>query len=136
MATEPSRRPVTTGPDAAKLRRHVGPTTWAVLEELLQRSTGEGDQVAATVSIRSLAVSLGLAKDTVARAVRRLRELGAIEAIQARASSGTFEAGSYRLVVPAGFLSVALPSQPPVAPAGRPSSARRSCGQLSLSLEV
>lgn len=137
MPAEATRRTIVLGPAAHDLRRHVGPTTWVVLEELLQRSTGDGDQVAATVSIRSLAVSLGLAKDTVARAVRRLRELGAIEAIQARASSGTFEAGSYRLVVPAVCLSVALSSQPPVAPsAGRPPSARRSSGQLSLSLEV
>ena len=64
-------------------------------------------------AIRSLASSLGLAKDTVARAVRRLSDLGVIEAVQVRASCGVFEAGSYRLAVPARFVSVACPSQPP-----------------------
>jgi DNA-binding transcriptional MocR family regulator len=83
---------VTTGPDAAKLRRQLGATSWVVLEEMMERSTGDGDHVVAQVSIRSLASSLGLAKDTVARAVRRLSDLGVIEAVQVRASSGVFEA--------------------------------------------
>ena len=106
----------------------------------------------AQVSIRSLASSLGLAKDTVTRAVGRLRDLGVIEAAQARARSGVFDAGSYRLVVPAVCLSPVRPvaalrrsrpllSPPALAPrsssAARPSpSARRSSGQLSLLLEV
>jgi len=58
-----------------------------VLEEMVQRSTGSGDHVVAQVSIRSLASSLGLAKDTVGRAVRRLRDLGVIVAVQARSES-------------------------------------------------
>lgn len=87
-------------------------------------------------AIRSLASSLGLAKDTVARAVRRLSDLGVIEAVQVRASSGVFEAGSYRLAVPASFVSVAYPSQPPATPSSSRSSARRSSGQLSLLSEV
>ncbi len=86
MANEPSRRPVTTGPDAAKLRRQLGATSWVVLEEMMERSTGDGDHVVAQVPIRSLASSLGLAKDTVACAVRRLSDLGVIEAVQVRAS--------------------------------------------------
>lgn len=136
MATEPFRRPVTTGPDAAKLRRQLGATSWVVLEEMMERSTGDGDHVVAQVSIRSLASSLGLAKDTVARALRRLSDLGVIEAFQVRASSGVFKAGSYRLAVPASFVSVACPSQLPAAPSSSRSSARRSSGQLSLLSEV
>ena len=54
---------------------------------MVQRSTGSGDHVVAQVSIRSLASSLGLAKDTVGRAVRRLRDLGVIVAVQARSES-------------------------------------------------
>jgi DNA-binding transcriptional MocR family regulator len=123
------------------LRAHVGTTAWSVLEEMMQRSTGDDDHVVAQVSIRSLASSLGLAKDTVARAVRRLSDLGVVAAVQARSDSGVFDAGSYRLAVPAGCLSLACPSQPPVlssAPsaAAPPSSARRPSGQLALSLEV
>jgi DNA-binding transcriptional MocR family regulator len=157
MPADPIRRTIELGPAAHELRRHVGPTAWVVLEEMLQRSTGDGDgdDVVAQVSIRSLASSLGLAKDTVTRAVGRLRDLGVIDASQARSRSGVFQAGSYRLAVPAVCLSPAGPSQPSaLSPAARPScaaassaprssaaarpspSARRSSGQLSLLLEV
>lgn len=153
MPTDPARRTIVLGPAAHELRRHVGPTAWAVLEEMLQRSTGGGDQVVAQVSIRSLGSSLGLAKDTVGRAVRRLSELGAIEAHQERTSTGVFDAGSYRITVPAVCLSLAClpqspvsesaarpaPSAPSPSPASAPSpssSVRRSSGQLALSLEV
>jgi hypothetical protein len=108
---------------------------------MMQRSTGDGDHIVAQVSIRSLASSLGLAKDTVARAVRGLSDLGVVAAVQARSDSGVFDAGSYRLAVPAGCLSLACSSHPPAlssAPsaAAPPSSARRPSGQLALSLEV
>ena len=132
MNPDPTRRTIVLGPRAHELRAYIGPTAWAVLEEMMQCSIGDGDHVVAQVSIRSLATSLGLAKDTVARAVRRLRDLGVLAAVQARSSSGVFEAGSYCLAVP-----VACPSQPSVAPsAARPSLARRSSGQLSLLSEV
>jgi DNA-binding transcriptional MocR family regulator len=77
-----------------------------VLEEMTQRSTGDGDHVVAQVSVRSLASSLGLGKDTVNRAVRRLRELGVIHAEQARSDNGTFQTGAYRIDVPAVCLTV------------------------------
>ena len=139
MPADLTRRSIVLGPAAHELRRHVGPTAWVVLEELLQRSTSDGDQIVAQVSIRSLGSSLGLAKDTVARALRPLRELGAIEAIQARTSTGGFDAGSYRITVPAVCLSLVCPAQPLVLSSARPSpssSARRSSGQLSLLSEV
>lgn len=72
----------------------------------MQRSTGDGDHIVAQVSIRSLASSLGLAKDTVNRAVRRLRDLGVIHAEQPRSDSGVFQSGSYRLDVPSVCLTV------------------------------
>ena len=129
LHADPIRRAIVLGPRAHELRAFVGPTAWAVLEEMVQRSTGDGAQV----SIRSLASSLGLAKDTVARAVRRLRDLGVIEAVQARSESGVFEAGSYHLDVPVACISIACPSQPSVtSPVARPSSVRSSSGQLSL----
>ena len=137
MHADPTRRPVVLGPGAHELRAYVGSTAWAVLEQMMQRSSGDGDHVVAQVSIRSLAMSLGLARDTVARAVRRLRDLGVIEAVQARASSGVFEAGSYRLDVPVACISIARLSQSSVTPpVARPSSVRSSPGQLSLLSEV
>ena len=135
------------GPRAHELRRRIGPNAWVLLEEMMQRSTGDRDHVVAQVSIRSLAASLGLARDTVARAVRRLRDLGVVVAEQARSESGLFESGSYRLAVPAACLSIARAPQPSVAPpsapppAARPPAARapaapRPSGQLSLLSEV
>jgi DNA-binding transcriptional MocR family regulator len=140
LHADPTRRTIVLGPKAHELRAYVGSTAWAVLEEMMQRSTGHGEHVIAQISIRSLASSLGLGKDTVNRAVRRLRDLGVIDAVQAE--SGVFEAGSYRLAVPVACISVACPSQPSVASsaarpsAARPSSAGRSSGQLSLLSEV
>ncbi|MFT4659544.1 MAG: DNA-binding transcriptional MocR family regulator [Ilumatobacter sp.] len=142
LHADPTRRTIVLGPKAHELRAYVGSTAWAVLEEMMQRSTGHGEHVIAQISIRSLASSLGLGKDTVNRAVRRLRDLGVIDAVQARSESGVFEAGSYRLAVPVACISVACPSQPSVASsaarpsAARPSSAGRSSGQLSLLSEV
>jgi DNA-binding transcriptional MocR family regulator len=106
LHADPTRRPIVLGPRAHELRSYVGSTAWAVLEEMMQRSTGEGDHIVAQVSIRSLASSLGLAKDTVNRAVRRLRDLGVIRAEQPRSHSGVFQTGSYRLDVPSVCLTV------------------------------
>ena len=106
MSSDPTRRTIVVGPRAYELRAYVGPTAWTVVEEMMQRSTGDGDHVVAQVSIRSLASSLGLAKDTVARAVRRLRDLGVIQAEQGRSDSGVFQTGSYRLDVPTVCLTV------------------------------
>ncbi len=106
MHADPTRRTIVLGLRAHELRAYVGSTAWVVLEEMMQCSTGDGDHVVAQVSIRSLASSLGLAKDTVNRAVRRLRDLGVIQAEQPRTDSGVFQTGSYRLDVPSVCLTV------------------------------
>ena len=91
---------------------------------MLQRSTGDGDDVVAQVSFVRWRRRSDSRKTPVARAVGRLRDLGVIEAAQARSRSGVFDAGSYRLVVPAVCLSPAGPSEPSVlSPAARPSCA-------------
>ena len=133
MAAEPIRRSVVLGQAAHELRRYLGPTGWAVLEEMVERSTGDGDRLTAQVSIRALASSLGLAKDTVARAVRRLRDLGLIVAEQRRTTVGSFDAGSYRLTVPTPCIAVVRIPQPVAHSSTR--SASRPSGQLSLLLE-
>jgi DNA-binding transcriptional MocR family regulator len=106
LHADPTRRTIVLGPKAHELRAYVGSTAWSVLEEMMQRSTGDGDHVVAQVSIRSLASSLGLAKDTVARAVRRLRDVGVIQAEQRRSDRGVFQTGSYVLDVPTVCLTV------------------------------
>ena len=106
LHADPTHRTIVLGPRAHELRAYVGSTAWSVLEEMMQRSAGDGEQLVAQVSIRSLASSLGLAKDTIARAVRRLRDLGVIHAEQRRSDSGVFQTGSYRLDVPTVCLTV------------------------------
>ena len=89
-------------PAAAHLRRALDSTAWVLLEELLSRSTGDADGSVTTASIRSLAASLGVAKDTVGRAVARLREFGLLDIVQDRnPTSGVFASTMYRITVPA-----------------------------------
>jgi DNA-binding transcriptional MocR family regulator len=78
--------------------RRFGPTAWAVLAELRNRSVDVDDELVAQVSIRALAAELGLAKNTVHRAICRLYRDGLIEARQARTSAGTFTSGHYVLL--------------------------------------
>jgi hypothetical protein len=89
-------------------RRHDPGRTLAqmVLEEMMQAATGSGAGLVAEVSVRSLAGSLGLAKGTVTRAVRRPRDVGVIEVEQRRSERGVFQAGVYRLAVPTACLAI------------------------------
>ncbi len=86
---------VVVGAAAGELRRALGPTSWVVLEELLLCSTGPADACVAQVSVRALAASLGLAKDTVGRAIRRLRYAGLVTVAQQRTDAGIFDTGTY-----------------------------------------
>ena len=110
-----------------------------VLEEMLEHSDGEGR--VAVVSVRSLAASLGVAKDTVHRAVTRLRDLGLIEPHQARTAAGSYSTGGYRLDVPAACLSI-VDQSPSASTPAPPASRRRTAApsrvsdQLSLLLET
>jgi DNA-binding transcriptional ArsR family regulator len=99
------------------------------LEEMLSHSVGSDGCCVARVSVRVLAGSLGLAKDTVARAIRRLRDAGVVDVMQPRAESGVFEAGSYRITLPPGITvsAAASLSEPRVRVARR-----RVLEQLSL----
>ena len=68
MSGEPTARSLVIGSAGGRVRRALGPTAWTVLEEMLLRSTAVGERRVARVSVRSLARSLGMAKDTAARA--------------------------------------------------------------------
>ena len=138
MPIETTVHAVVIGPDADELRCRLGPASWTVLEAMMQRASETDGGLAVAVSIRSLASSLGLSKDTIARSVGRLRDAGLVSSIQRRDSSGVFAAGSYQLAVPRSCLSLVSASVPaaavPALSLVRP--ARRSSGQLALSLEV
>lgn len=105
MKMPPLARLVITS-DAAQLRRTLGPTAWGVLEELAL--TGEPDaaarQLVAVTSARRLAAWLGLSKDTVAAALRRL----SIERLVTRCDhrddmTGTFARSTYEVTLPPGL---------------------------------
>jgi len=131
MSTD--RRVVLTA-GAFELRRRLGPTAWVVFEELLLASTGT-ETCAASVSVRSLAGRLGLSKDTIARALARLRAAGLITACQSRSSSGVFATGSYLLTVPSSItITDATPTTPASSGRSRRSRPARDRDQLSLTL--
>ena len=138
MAIDETVHHVVIGPEADDVRCRLGPASWVVLEAMMQRASETDAGLVVAVSLRSLASSLGLSKDTIARSVRRLRDAGLVSSIQRRDSSGAFAAGSYRLAVPRSCLSLVGSSVPasvaPARPLVRP--ARRASGQLVLSLEV
>ena len=100
VRVSPTRRSIVIEPTVSGLRRELGPTTWVVLEEMLLCSTGDAACCTTAVSIRNLGASLGLAKDTVARAIRRLQAAGIVTAVPSRTPAGTFAAGAYRIAIP------------------------------------
>jgi DNA-binding transcriptional MocR family regulator len=114
---ETCRRTVVVRPPAGHLRRVLGATSWVLLEELLARSIGNAELSVTTASIRSLAESLGVAKDTVGRAVTVLRSVGLLTVVQHRTVAGVFGATTYRITVPADMFSFEIVPTA-VAPAG------------------
>lgn len=76
--------------DARRLRRQLGLTAWVALEELVAHSHGPIECCLADASVRGLATELGLSKDTIARALRRLGNVGIAVAEQRRTAAGTF----------------------------------------------
>ena len=101
--------------EASALRRDLGPTSWMALEELLLGSTGPVDACVSRVSIRALAASLGLSKDTACRAIRRLRDAGLVNVTQQRTVAGIFDTGAYLIAVP-DCITVNAPTQSPRPP--------------------
>ena len=132
MATEATPRSVVVGAAASELRRALGPTSWMVLEELLLCSTGPADSCVACVSVRALAAALGLAKDTVGRAICRLRYAGLVTVVQQRTDAGIFDTGTYLIAVP-DCITLNAPTQSTRLPRARVD--RRDFSQLSLAIE-
>lgn len=120
--------------ESAELRRQLGPTAWVVLEELLLASTGNGDACRASVSVRSLASRLGLAKDTVARAL--IRRTGLVTAHQPRTTGGVYATGSYTLTIPTSITTNdhTTPASTTSRSPHLPHSTRHTDDQLTLTL--
>jgi len=58
------------------LRRSLGPTAWAILEEALLEGGDDGGAWVVRTNVRRLADALGVSKDTAARAVKRSTAYG------------------------------------------------------------
>ena len=132
MPAESPSTSVVVGGAASELRRALGPTSWMVLEELLLCSTGPANGCVASVSVRALAASLGLAKDTVGRSIRRLRDTGLVTVTQQRTVAGIFDTGTYIIAVP-DCIALNAPSHPSPRPRARVE--RPEFSQLSLAIE-
>lgn len=118
-------------PTSSPLRRQLGPAPWFVLEELVLVGAAEG----AETNVRSLAVGLSLNKDTVARALGRLRAAGLVVAEPQGSRAGRFATGRYRV---APFPGLQVLDERPECPSPRPSrrpappQSPRDGAQLSL----
>ena len=128
---DPSPVALVIGAASLELRRALGPSAWLVFEEMLLRSTTQRGERIAHVSVRSLAVALGVAKDTVARALNRLRDAGLVTPAQPKNERGLFEAGSYVIDVPEGLTVSAME----LGPQARTRKAAPDIGQLTLGIE-
>lgn len=122
------RRSIEVSADADALRRKLGPTAWFVFEAMLFDAHGSGHALTAVASARSLAVELGLAKNTVARAIAQLRAAGLIARCQSRSTAGTFIAGSYAITLPSS-ITVRVARRPRELSLRSPAS-----GQLALAI--
>jgi DNA-binding transcriptional MocR family regulator len=90
---------------ARVVRRRLPSAAWVVLEELTL-AAAPGDEVESNV--RTLAGSLGLSKDTVARALRRLHDDGLVTRVDGRdGASGRFDRAVYRVDIDAVGLTMA-----------------------------
>lgn len=98
---------------------------------MLLRSTTERGERIAHVSVRSMAAALGVVKDTVARALNRLRDAGLVSPAQPKNDRGLFEAGSYVIDVPEDLTLCAFELGPQV----RRRKAAPETGQLTLGIE-
>ncbi len=92
------------GDGAATIRREVGATSWAALEELAARDSDSSLDGLVSASVRDIADALGVSKNAAHRAIRRLVDAGLVAPIQQRSTDGRFLAGTYRLPVPTGVL--------------------------------
>ncbi len=124
---------MTFGPGADAIRRRLGPIAWVVLECLAESAV---DCVGGSVSfesVRGIAELLGLAKDTVARALRRLADEELVTYVASRQDDGRFGPSHYRLSFPPN-LFVRCPTV--LLPASIVKPARRSNGQSPVQLSL
>lgn len=115
-------------PEAADVRRRVGPAAWFVFEHLALISTPDhdGGWIAAT-NVRAIAVACGIGKDRAGAALRVLRDARLVTTARSSPAPGArFEPSRYRIQLPAD------PAEAPTKSATvEPRSPRRSREHIS-----
>ena len=94
------RRALVLGSAASAWRRSLAPLSWVVLEALAESSRERSGVTVSEKSVRALADELGLAKDTIGRAIQRLQRAGLVSRIDTRSTDGRFGRGCYVLDIP------------------------------------
>lgn len=98
-------RSIVVHPAAASLRREPGAQAWSALEVIVASAEQQLPTTAA-MSVRTLALELGVSKNTAARVLATLTAARLVAPRQARATTGTFEPGTYQLTVDAALITV------------------------------
>jgi hypothetical protein len=96
---------MTLGSHAPALRRELGPTAWVVLEDLVTRSQSTNGHIAVDASTASIVESVGLGRDCVRAALRRLAKASVIVPSSARDGHGRFASPVVELHLPADTIS-------------------------------
>lgn len=105
-------------PGARALKRQLGPTGWAVLEDVaLDARLDDAGQLVATTSSRRVAKNLGLTPGTAARALGRLRSLGLVDYVRQSGTAGRFGVSAYVLGALPGIELIAADQDRPPSPA-------------------
>jgi hypothetical protein len=118
------------------MRRAVGPIAWVVLEHVAGNAEGYAGETVSYETVRRVADALDLAKDTVARSLRRLADAGLLVYVPTRSGDGRFASSYYRLTFPPD-LFLDLPAAirvTEVAPPVRSTRQRRPSSTTQLSL--
>jgi DNA-binding transcriptional MocR family regulator len=124
---------LTLGHGASRARRGLGPIAWAVLECVAESAATRAGETVSYESVRGLADSLGLAKDTVARALRRLAAEQLVTYVASRDIDGRFGPSCYQLTFPPDlFLGLTTPATTAAPP--KPIRPKRHAQPTQLSL--
>jgi len=104
-------RSIVVHPAAAALRRQLGAQAWSALEVLIA-ATDASEPNVVVISVRSLALELGVSTNTAARALTALCAAGLVASRQERFSNGRFSTGSYELTIAAQIITVDASTAP------------------------
>jgi DNA-binding MarR family transcriptional regulator len=84
-------------PACRSIRRSIGVTAWAVLEDVVMDAVVAGGRLLAATSARRVAEHLGVTPATAASALRRLRQRGLLEHERLTGPHGRFGLSVYRV---------------------------------------